>query len=119
MKRGDVVLITFPFSDLKGIKVRPAVVISANTYNLTSQDALFMLISSNVTNPRLTDYLISSSHPDFKLTGLKVSSVVKVDKVVSLLQTIAQRYLGVLSKDMQDSIDKILIDVLGLKVVSK
>ena len=116
MKRGDIVLITFPFSDLKGIKVRPAIVISSDTYNQKGQDALFMLISSNVSNPRSTDYLVSTGHPDFGKTRLKQSSLVKVDKIVSLLQSIAQRHLGVLSTDMQESIDKILIGVLGLNV---
>ena len=119
MKRGDIVLITFPFSDLRGIKVRPAVVISSDIYNKKSQDALFILISSNVVSPRATDYLLSSGHPDFKQTGLKQASVVKVDKIVSILQTIAQRHLGVLSKDMQDSIDKILINILGLNILPK
>ena len=119
MKRGDLVLIVFPFSDLKGVKVRPAVVISSDKYNQKSQDALFMLISSNVVNPRSTDYFITNTHLDFKNTGLKQSSLVKVDKIVSLLQSISKRQLGVLSKDMQDSIDKILINVLGLNVVPK
>ena len=119
MKRGDIVLITFPFSDLKGIKVRPAVVISSDNYNQKGQDALFMLISSNISSPRSSDYFITNSHLDFKTTGLKQSSLVKVDKIVSLLQGICKRKLGVLSKDMQESIDKILISVLGLNVVPK
>ncbi len=114
MKRGDLVLITFPFSDLKGVKIRPAVVISSNEYNANSQDALFMLVSSNISNSRPTDFVIPSTHPDFKCTGLLQSSVVKVDKVVSLLQSIAKRKLGVLSSEMQKSIDKILVNVLGL-----
>jgi hypothetical protein len=80
---------------------------------------LFMLVSSNVVSPRPTDYLISTGHPDFKQTGLRQSSVVKVDKIVSLLQAIAQRHLGVLSRDMQSSIDKILISILGLNLVPK
>ena len=78
-----------------------------------------MLVSSNVVSPRPTDYLISTGHPDFKQTGLRQSSVVKVDKIVSLLQAIAQRHLGVLSRDMQSSIDKILISILGLNLVPK
>ena len=114
MKRGEVVLITFPFSDLSGTKVRPAIVISSDSYNKTSQDSLFMLVSTKVDNPRSVDYLISNSHPDFKSTGLKNTSKVKCDKIVSLLQNIAKRKLGILSKDMQESIDKILISLLGL-----
>jgi len=114
VKRGDVVLIAFPFSDLTGNKVRPAIVVSSDIYNKGNQDALFMLISSNIVSPRSIDYVIPSSHSDFQLTGLRTTSLVKVDKIVSLLQSIAKRHLGVLSNDMQGSIDKILVDVLGL-----
>lgn len=115
MKRGDVVLITFPFSDLQGIKVRPAVVISSDQYNKRSQDALFMLISSNIANPRSVDYLIQKEHPEFLKTGLKHASLVKCDKVVSLLQATAKRHLGCLSENMQRAIDQILLNILGME----
>ena len=114
MKRGDVVLITFPFSDLQGIKVRPALIISSNKYNKKSQDALFMLISSNIKNPRPIDIVIKYNHPDFKMTGLKKDSLVKCDKIVSLLKETAKRHLGHISEELQKSIDLTLADVCGL-----
>ena len=58
MNRGDIVLIKYPFSNLQGTKVRPAVVISTNKYNKTHQDALFILITSNISNRQSTDYLL-------------------------------------------------------------
>jgi mRNA interferase MazF len=36
--QGELILIPFPFSDLSGQKIRPAVVISRDSYNLFSND---------------------------------------------------------------------------------
>ena len=44
--RGDIVLIPFPFTDLSGNKVRPAIVISNSHVNKTS-DLILAQITSN------------------------------------------------------------------------
>ena len=45
-KRGDVVLVPFPFSDQTTTKKRPAVVISSDAYNNISSDIVIMAITS-------------------------------------------------------------------------
>ena len=45
-KRGDVVLVPFPFSDQTAIKKRPAVIISTNKYNDNSSDVIIIAITS-------------------------------------------------------------------------
>ena len=35
MNKGDIVLITFPFTDLSGSKLRPAVILTQTTLDLT------------------------------------------------------------------------------------
>ncbi len=35
MTKGDIVLITFPFTDLSGIKLRPAIVLFQNDTDVT------------------------------------------------------------------------------------
>lgn len=40
-KKGDIVLVPFPFSNQSSVKKRPAVIISSNTYNdITLDNAL-------------------------------------------------------------------------------
>jgi mRNA interferase MazF len=52
VKQRDIILINFPFSDLTGAKVRPALVISNNEYNQNNLDALVLAITSNLSAHR-------------------------------------------------------------------
>ncbi|MEK6776741.1 MAG: type II toxin-antitoxin system PemK/MazF family toxin [bacterium] len=47
-KRGDVVLVPFPFSDQTATKKRPAVVISSSAYNEVSQDTVILAVTSRI-----------------------------------------------------------------------
>ena len=47
-KRGDVVLVPFPFTDLSSIKQRPALVVSPDTWNASQSNVLLVAITSQV-----------------------------------------------------------------------
>ena len=49
-KRGDVVLVPFPFSNQTTIKKRPAVIISSNEYNDNSSDVIIIAVTSQIDN---------------------------------------------------------------------
>ena len=116
MKRGDIVLIKFPFTDLSTTKVRPALVISSDKYNNKGEDAIFLYISSNTNNKQSTDLLIESSDKNFSSTGLKKSSLFRTDKLVILKKSLAARKLGTANSDILSKINIMLIDILDLKV---
>jgi mRNA interferase MazF len=44
--RGDIVLVSFPFTDLTSTKRRPALVISPESFNQLNQDLILAAISS-------------------------------------------------------------------------
>ena len=94
MKRGDIVLLSYPFTDLSSVKVRPAIVISTDKFNAKSQDALFMCVTSKSYNTKY-DFQIETNHPDFKTTGLRTGSTVRISKIMSLKQTLIKRKLGI------------------------
>ena len=48
---GDVVLVSFPFTDQLGAKKRPAVIISSKAYNANRRDLVIMAITSQVRTP--------------------------------------------------------------------
>ena len=47
-RRGDVLLVPFPYSDLSATKVRPAVVVSGAVYHASEPDLILAAITSNV-----------------------------------------------------------------------
>ena len=52
-KKGDIVIIGFPFSDLSKAKKRPALIISNDTVNKTG-DYLMVQVTSKIRNDNLT-----------------------------------------------------------------
>ena len=47
-KRGDVVLVAFPFTDLSTTKMRPAIVISSEKFNRKFNDIVVAAITSQI-----------------------------------------------------------------------
>jgi mRNA interferase MazF len=114
IKRGDIILVSFPFTDLTAVKVRPALVISSDQYNSISNDAIFMLISSITSGAFFEDLVIDSTHPEFGITGLKRPSVFKVDRIVILSKTIAAKKLGEAGPQILNEITLRLKKVLAI-----
>ena len=113
IRRGDIVLIPYPFTDLKGSKVRPALVISADTFNRSSQDAVFLFITTKRHRSQY-DFQLSNKDPEFKSTGLKQSSTFRASKLMCLSQILAKRRLGQATQAIMNSTDaalKLLLDI--------
>ena len=51
-KRGDIVLVPFPFTDLTSSKKRPALVISPDSFNSQQQDLVVVAITSQLTDSK-------------------------------------------------------------------
>jgi len=93
MDKGSVVLTKFPFTDLSASKRRPAVIVSK--VDPANPDVIVAFISSAVPNQTsAADFVLSDTHPDFGLTGLKKSSVFKMDKLATLDKSIFSGELG-------------------------
>jgi mRNA interferase MazF len=106
MNKWDVVLLSYPFTDLSGAKVRPAVVISPTTYNQASQDAAFILITTNTTRRSSYDLIIQQAHPEFQLTGLRYDSAVRIDKVFALNQKLVVKTIGRIGSQLQREVER-------------
>ena len=93
MKRGTLVLTPFPFTDLSGQKVRPALVVSRS--DRPGSDVVLAFITTYRGQTLLaTDVLIEDSRPSFVQTGLKRSSVIKLDKLVTVETSILLGEIG-------------------------
>ena len=112
LARGDVVLTRFPFTDLTGASLRPAVVVSQGHIG---QDIVLIAISSVVRGVLApTDYPMEMTHPEFTLTGLRVRSVLRVHKLAAVERSVIGRRLGRLGPQLQAAVDRLLRLVLGL-----
>jgi mRNA interferase MazF len=99
--KGKIVLIPFPFTDLSTAKLRPAVVLHEGR-----KDVMVAFISSQIPEaPSPSDVIITKKHPEFKLTGLKTDSVVKLDKLATLLKDLVLGELGELGKKLRTEIN--------------
>jgi mRNA interferase MazF len=81
-KRGDVVLVPFPFTDLTSSKRRPALVISPDSFNAQQQDLVVAAITSQV--PDITEPLVLTSK-DFSSGTLPKISLVKPNKLFTFI----------------------------------
>ncbi len=84
VKQRDIILIKFPFSDLTGAKVRPALVISNNKYNSSKLDALVLAMTSNASGAQ---YKVIVENQDLESGNLPLKSAVRVDKPFSISQS--------------------------------
>lgn len=107
---GDVILVSFPFTDLSANKVRPALVISGK--DLSKQDLIVAAISSQVkTKQSETEFLIERNSPEFSQTGLKVASIIKLDKISTIDSKIVRKKIGKLSAEIKNKVHKIICKV--------
>ena len=104
-KKGIIVLIPFPFTDLSSSKVRPALIISSN--KISGDDIIVAFISSKkITKLQKTDVFITRNTQDFDKTGLKVDSIIKINKIATLDKKIILGELGEVNKKLQIEINK-------------
>lgn len=89
MAKGDIVLITFPFTDLSGSKLRPSVVLAD-----TSLDLTVCFITTQIKWPEPTDLLITPGPSN----GLKKPSIVRTSKIATLDKTLIKGLLGRLTQ---------------------
>jgi mRNA interferase MazF len=110
-KKGDVVLVPFPFSDQTSIKKRPAVVISSNAYNEISADIVIMAITSQTEKTMgIGECLIQ----DWQGAGLLKPSAIK-PAISTIEQTLVLKKLGRFAHQDLTSINTVLEELLSLK----
>lgn len=115
-QRGEIVLVPFPFTDLSQQKARPAIVVSPDSFNRRSPDVILAAISSQVPKtPDEFELVIVQSHPDFGRTGLRVASVIKSSKLVTLKKSLIYTKLGKLTDLIMQELDSRLIQAVGVK----
>ena len=111
--KGKVVLVPFPFDDLSAEKVRPAVCL---TEPVGPHRHVVLAFVTSQTPPELleSDLLLDQSHQGFASTGLRVSSVLRLHRLMTVTTALIQRELGELSLDLQTAVKSKLRHLFGV-----
>jgi mRNA interferase MazF len=87
---GDVVAVMFPFSDLSGQKLRPALVLAEVEFG----NFIFCQITSK---PYTSKTAIKLSKEDFNVGGLPITSYIRPDKLFTAEPSIIEKTAGKLN----------------------
>jgi mRNA interferase MazF len=106
-KKGTVVLIPFPFTDLSGKKIRPGIIISKGK---VGQDIIVVFVTSASKSRAKHTIVLSPTQTN----GIKVPSQVVCSKIATLETKIVLGELGSLTHTQIHAIDSEVEKVLGL-----
>lgn len=113
IRRGDIVLLPYPFTDLSGQKARPALVVSSDKFNQNNQDAIFLFITkTDYKSP--FDLRVDITDPRFKTTGLKAASTFRTSKIMTLQKSLARVRIGRAETSLMGDIELRLKSLLQL-----
>ena len=112
-KQRDIILISFPFTDLSSSKQRPALVISSNKYINSREDLIIVAITSQIPSKLSFDeFLIPED--DLLIAGLPKVSIIKLGKIVTIHQHLVRKNLGHLSQNIFSEILPLFFNIFSL-----
>lgn len=103
---GDVVLVWFPFSDLKGQKLRPALVLAEAEFN----NVILCQITSKL---YASQTAVQLAQTDFARGSLPIVSYIRPDKLFTAESSIVQKVAGKLTGKKKRSILAIMRKMFG------
>lgn len=94
--RGKIVLLPFPFDDFSAMKVRPALCLS-DEIGVHDHVVVAFISSKFPAHQEKYDFILRKEDKEFSATGLRVDSVLKVNRMMTVTKKLMLRELGVLS----------------------
>jgi len=110
--RGEVVRVDWPYSDRTGSKVRPALVVQADTLNGLIADTVLVLISRTHRAVGMTEVMIDPAIESG--CGLRYPSVASCNNLLTIDQGLIVQPIGRVSPAIMQHIDDRLKTALGL-----
>ena len=108
-----IVLVPFPFDDLKMVKARPAICLTEKI-SIYNHVVIAFITSNTIKADEKSDLLILKSEKDFHKTGLKTSSAVRLHRLTTIPVRMIKRELGVLPNNYKKLINTKLKEMFGL-----
>ena len=96
-KRGDVVLVLFPHSNLRTAKTRPALVVQADGLHTGLPQVIVAMITTKLFRANHPSrVLVVRSTPEGQHSGLLTDSVVMTDNLATITDAAIDRVIGTL-----------------------
>jgi mRNA interferase MazF len=105
MKKGNIVLVPFPFTDLTGNKYRPALVLNATEIDIT-----VAFITTQLYSKINTDIFIEPTNEN----GLKKDSLIRLSKLATIDKDLVTGRLGELNLTQINQVNAMLKVVFQL-----
>jgi mRNA interferase MazF len=105
VKKGDIILIPFPFTDLTGSKRRPASILKVGKLDVTVS-----FISTQLHQQKFSDFLLEPNENN----ALKKDSVVRIGKIATIDKSLVIGKLGNLSTYEIKELDNMLIQIFDI-----
>ena len=111
VKQKEIVLLSYPFSNLEETKVRPAVVISNNFFNNNSDDFIAVPITSII---KEDSYSVMIGQNDLDFGKLLKESRIRVDKIFTVEKNLIIMKIGVINNKTFENIKSKIKDIFSL-----
>lgn len=117
IRRGDIIIVKFPYVDGRTGKNRPALVIQDDRNNGRLLNTIVAMISGNIDRARAepTQLLVDPRTPQGKGSGLHGASAVKCENLFTVSQSDILGVIGHLPTKMMPKVDRCLKASLALR----
>ena len=109
MEQGHLLLVPFPFSDQKGRKVRPVVIISNNKFNKNSEDILVVGVTSNISKG---EYSIGLKNNELEEGKLLTECCIKCENILKIDKEMVVKKIGKIKKEKLDLLIGKIFEIL-------
>ncbi|MBI4146665.1 type II toxin-antitoxin system PemK/MazF family toxin [Candidatus Woesearchaeota archaeon] len=106
--KGNIVVLSFPFSDLSSTKKRPALVLAS----LQGDDVILCQITSEA---RVDDYSIILLNSDFKQGGLKQTSMIRPNRLFTADKSLIEYKAGTIKEGKMKEAEQALLAIFTSK----
>lgn len=98
-KQGDVILVPFPFTDLSGSKLRPALIVSSELVNQSND-----LVCVQITSKSFSDLFFFTLSAEDIHPRLPLDSGIRLHKLFTISKVIVVKKLGILQNNIFDKV---------------
>jgi mRNA interferase MazF len=97
MPKGNIVLIPFPYTDLSGSKLRPALILAE-----TSLDVTVSFITTQLQWQEATDIILQAS----LVSGIKKTSLIRLSKIATIKKALITGKIGTINQVQTADLNK-------------